>query len=369
VSRILLSSPDVGPLERQALLDAFDSGWIAPVGPDLDAFERELSELVGWHAVGLASGSAALHLALLAVGVQPGDDVFVSSFTFAASANAITYCDARPVFVDSDELSWNMSPELLERALDDAVATGRLPRAVVVVDLYGQCADYDRILPICRRHGVAVIEDAAEALGATYRGRPAGSLADISIVSFNGNKIMTTSGGGALLTPDPDVAARARYLSTQARQPAVHYEHTEIGFNYRLSNLLAALGRAQMSRLTEMIARRLQINERYRSAFADLRLTFMPVPEWSAWNGWLTCAVFDDPATRDRVISALDDADVESRPLWKPLHLQPVFSENPAHVDGTSQRLFERGLCLPSGSVLTDDDVDRVIGALGLALA
>ncbi len=360
MSRIYLSPPDVGVDERDALLAAFDGGWIAPVGPDLDRFEAGLSSMTGRHAVALVSGTAALHLALLAVGVQPGDDVFVSSFTFAASANAITYCGARPVFVDSDTESWNMSPALLRSALEQAATDGRLPRAVVVVDLYGQCADYEQLVPICREFGVAVVEDAAEALGATAFGRPAGSFGDIAVLSFNGNKIITTSGGGALLTDDEATASRARYLATQARQPAIHYEHTEVGFNYRMSNLLAAVGSAQLDRLPAMSSRRLAINARYREAFAHTPLTFMPVPSWSAWNGWLTCVVFGDGAGRDGVMDALAAADIESRPLWKPLHLQPVFADAPAILDGTSESLFTTGLCLPSGSALTDDQIDRI---------
>jgi dTDP-4-amino-4,6-dideoxygalactose transaminase len=369
MSRIHLSSPDVGPAEREAMLHAFDGGWIAPVGPELDAFESALADLVGWPAVALSSGTAALHLALLAVGVEASDDVFVSSFTFAASANAVAYCGATPVFVDSERSSWNMSPDLLDGALAEAAARGRLPKAVIVVDLYGQCADYARIMPICRRYGVAVVEDAAEAVGATYRNRPAGSLADISVLSFNGNKIITTSGGGALLSPDAAVVDRARYLSTQARQPALHYEHTEIGFNYRLSNLLAALGRAQLERLPSMSARRLAINRRYRTALADAPVTFMPVPEWSGWNGWLTCIVFDDPAGRDRVMKALEADEIESRPLWKPLHLQPAFDSSRVFEDGTSASLFEAGLCLPSGSVLADDDIERIVSIVRGALS
>lgn len=360
MSRIYLSPPDVGDAERTALLRAFDSGWIAPVGPDLDAFETALTDIVGWPAVALSSGTAALHLALLAVGVRPGDDVVVSTFTFAATANAVVYCGAHPVFIDSDAVSWNMSPVLLQRALETAAAGNRLPKAVVVVDLYGQCADFRPIVEIARGFGVPVVEDAAEALGATYRERPAGSLGDISILSFNGNKITTTSGGGALLAPDRSVVDRARYLSTQARQPVAHYEHTDVGYNYRLSNLLAAVGRAQLERLPEMMDRRLAVNARYRSAFADLPVEFMPVPEWSCWNGWLTCLTFDDTATRDHVMHTLADHDVESRPLWKPLHLQPVFEDEASVVDGTSADLFARGLCLPSGSALSDDDVDRV---------
>ncbi len=261
MARVYLSPPDVGELEREALLRAFDSGWIAPVGPELDGFERDIAELTGWPgAVALSSGTAALHLALLVSGVQPGDDVFVSTFTFAATANAVVYCGANPVFIDSETTSWSMSPELLAEALDDAKRRNKLPAAVVVVDLYGQCADYGAIAPMCRELGIPIIEDAAEALGATHLGRPAGTLGDIGLYSFNGNKIVTTSGGGMLITPDEDVAERVRYLSTQARLPAVHYEHEEVGYNYRLSNLLAALGRAQLSRLHEFVDRRLEVN-------------------------------------------------------------------------------------------------------------
>ena len=243
MTRIFLSPPDVGPLEREHLLRALDEGWVAPVGPDLTAFEDEVATLTGWPgAVALASGTAALHLALLASNVQPGDDVFVSTFTFAASVNAIRYCGASPVFIDSESSSWNMSPHLLESALRAAERSNRLPKAVVVVDLYGQCADYAPIMALCRERGIAVIEDSAEAIGATYHGQAAGTLADVGLFSFNGNKIMTTSGGGMLIAPTLALADRARHLATQARQPTPHYEHTEVGYNYRLSNLLAALG-------------------------------------------------------------------------------------------------------------------------------
>ena len=362
MTRIFLSAPDVGELERAALLRAFDSGWVAPAGPELDAFETELAAVTGWPGcVAMSSGTAALHLALQLCDVEPGDDVFVSTFTFAASANAIRYCGANPVFIDSERDSWNMSPELLEQALSAAEAGGRLPKAVVIVDLYGQCAKYDELIPICHSYGVKVIEDAAEALLATYRGQPAGTFGDYGLFSFNGNKIMTTSGGGAFVSPDTESADRVRYLSTQARQPAVHYEHTDVGYNYRLSNLLAALGRAQLDRLPQMSARRIEINGLYRSALGSRNeIEFMPVLADTGWNGWLTCVVLPDSNTRDRVMAALDEQDIESRPLWKPMHLQPVFRDADAFVDGTSQDLFERGLCLPSGSGLSDDDIDRV---------
>ena len=366
--RIFLSSPDVGDAERQALVDAFDGGWVAPVGPELDGFEADIAAATGWPgAVALSSGTGALHLALLVSGVQPDDEVLVSTFTFAATANAVTYAGATPCFVDSEDDTWNMSPQLLADELAERAAAGRLPAAVVVVDLYGQCADYDEIVPLCAGYGVPVIEDAAESLLATYKGRPAGTLGSCGIFSFNGNKIMTTSGGGAFVSPDAAVADRVRYLATQARQPALHYEHTDIGFNYRLSNLLAAMGRAQLARLPAMSARRHQINRHYRTLLGDVDgLEFMPIAPWGddgepgGWNGWLTCVAFDDPAMRDAVQQALAAADIESRPLWKPMHLQPVFASSPARVDRTSERLFDHGLCLPSGSVLTDAQVDRV---------
>ncbi len=358
---IHLSPPFVGDDERAALLAAFDGGWIAPVGPELAAFESSVSERIGWPgAVALSSGTAALHLALLGVGVEAGDSVFVSSFTFVATANAVVYCGAEPVFIDSDATSWNMSPELLGQALADAKVEGRVPAAVVVVDLYGQCADYDAINALCSEYGVPVVEDSAESLGAMYRGRPAGTLGDVGVFSFNGNKIITTSSGGMLVAPTDDIGDRVRYLSTQARQPVVHYEHEELGFNYRMSNLLAGLGNAQFARLDEIIDRKLNVNARYRKLLAADDVEFMPVPEWSAWNGWLTCVLFPDAERRDRVMAALAEIDVESRPLWKPMHLQPLFADARSYVNGVSDDLFERGLCLPSGAGLSAEDQDRI---------
>jgi dTDP-4-amino-4,6-dideoxygalactose transaminase len=353
MARVYLSPPDVGPLEREYLLRALDSGWVAPVGPDLDAFEEEIAALTGWPAVAVSSGTAALHLALLVAGVRPGDDVLVATFTFVATANAVVYCGANPIFVDSEPSTWNMSPQLLADALADARRRNRLPRAVVVVDLYGQCADYDEIVPMCRELGITVVEDAAEAVGATYNGHPAGTLGDIGVFSFNGNKIITTSSGGALLTPDPAIADRVRYLAGQARQPAAHYEHTEVGYNYRLSNLLAAVGRAQLVRLPEIVERRLEVDAMYREQLAGMPgITFMPIAPWGGWNGWLTCIVFETAAQRDGAQARLAADDVESRPLWKPMHFQPCFEGRPAVVDGTSERLFRHGLALPSGGAV-----------------
>jgi dTDP-4-amino-4,6-dideoxygalactose transaminase len=360
--RIYLSPPDTGALEREYLLAALDSGWVAPVGPDLDGFEHDLARLTGWPGVtAVSSGTAALHLALLVIGVEPGDEVLVSTFTFAASANAVVHAGATPVFVDSEASTWNLDPTLLADVLAERRRTNRLPRAVVVTDLYGQCADYDAIVPLCRELGVTVIEDAAEAVGSTYRGRAAGTLGDVGIFSFNGNKIMTTSSGGAVLAADTAVTDRVRYLATQARQPALHYEHTEVGYNYRLSNLLAAVGRAQLVRLPTMIERRLAVHALYRERLDGLEgVVFMPLSPADSWNGWLTCLVLDSSEQRDRVLAALAADDIEARPLWKPMHAQPVYAAHEAHVTGVSDELFARGLCLPSGSVLSDDDVTRV---------
>lgn len=365
MSRIYLSPPDVGPAERDALLAAFDDGWIAPVGPDVDAFEREIAVATGTrHAAALSSGTAALHLALLAVGVGPGDEVVVPTLTFVATASPVVHVGAQPTFVDCRPDTWNIDPVLLGDLLDERAEQGRLPAAVISVDLYGQCADADALGEACGRHGVALIEDAAEALGATYHGRPAGSLAPIGVVSFNGNKIITTSGGGMLVSDDEAVVARARHLATQAREPAPHYEHAEIGFNYRMSNLLAALGRAQLRSLPERVARRRAVKARYRAALDDGHgITFMPDDPAGEPTNWLTVAQIDPAvfgATSDDVRRALEAEDIESRPAWKPLHCQPVFADRPAIGGSVAERIFERGLCLPSGSSLTDDEVDRI---------
>lgn len=365
MSRIYLSAPHMDGDERKLLLEAFDSNWIAPVGPDIAAFEEEFAHLVhAPYAAALSSGTAALHLALLTLGVEPGDDVIVSDFTFAASANAVAYIGARPVLVDCDESTWNMDPELLEVELAERASRHSLPKAVVVVDLYGQCADYDRITPICAKYEVPVVEDAAEALGATYRGAPAGSNATIGIYSFNGNKIITTGGGGMLTSTDSSIVDHVRYLATQAREPVIHYEHKAIGFNYRLSNLLAAIGRGQLRRLEAKVERRRAVYRRYEQLLGHRPgVQFMPEAAYGTPNRWLTCLVIDPNefgASRDDVMTALEDRDIESRPTWKPMHLQPVFSEAPYRGNDVGSRLFEGGLCLPSGSSLSDDDVDHV---------
>jgi len=369
MTRLYLSAPDVSSVERALLLEAFDSGWISSVGAALDEFEVVVAEATGCAgAVALASGTAALHLALLAVGVQPGDEVWVSSFTFAATANAVRYCGATPVFIDSDDVSWNLDPSLLAAAFADAAAAGRLPRALLTVDVLGQCADYSLIEPLCEQYGVVLVEDAAEALGAEHSGRRAGSFGRVGVISFNGNKIATTSGGGAVVSDDLELCARVRYLATQAREPVVHYEHREVGYNYRLSNLLAAVGIGQVRRLPTMKARRRAINALYRELLTESDLRFMPVPEWSDWNGWLTGVLFPTEAEPMFVRQALDAQEIESRPLWKPMHLQPAFADcrfiGPADGSSVSERLFRTGLCLPSGSAVTDDDVRRVAQSL-----
>jgi dTDP-4-amino-4,6-dideoxygalactose transaminase len=317
------------------------------------------------HAAALSSGTAALHLALLVLGVGHGDDVLVASFTFAATANAVTYVGARPVLVDSDVTSWNIDSDLVADELDRRARSGRMPAAVIAVDLYGQCADYERLERVCAQYDVPIIEDAAEALGATYHGRPAGSFGAFGVFSFNGNKIITCGGGGALVGRDAAQVARARHLATQAREPAPHYQHEDIGYNYRLSNLLAAVGRGQLQHLDEKVARRRAINRRYRQHFADVPgIDFMPVAPGGEPNNWLTVITVDPDAfgaDREQIRQHLEQRDIESRPTWKPMHLQPVFSECSVRGGAVSARAFERGLCLPSGSSMSDADVDQVV--------
>ena len=373
MTRIFLSAPDLRGRESAAVVAAIESGWVAPAGPDLERFEAEVSKWVdGRQCLALTSGTAALHLALLGVGVRPGDDVVCSTLTFAASANAIVHAGANPVFIDSEEASWNLDPDLLEAELARRAELDRLPAAVMAVDLYGQCCDYDRIAPLCARYGVPLVEDAAEALGATYRRRPAGSFGAAAAFSFNGNKIITASGGGMLVSADGDLIDRARYLATQARQPAAHYEHTEVGYNFRLSNVLAALGRAQLADLGARVDARRSLNGQYRQLLADVPgVTFMPEAEHCRSTFWLTCLTIDPGRAgtdRESVRLALEAHDIESRPVWKPMHRQPVYDSAPAVLSGVSDRLFEQGLCLPSGSGMTDEQVEIVMDRLGAAL-
>jgi len=375
--RIWLSSPHLGEEETAFVEDAFKTNWIAPLGPHVDGFEREVAACAGvGHAAAVSSGTAAIHLALLLLDTKPGDTVFCSSLTFVGSCNPILYCGARPVFIDSEPQSWNMSPAALERAFEWAKREGRLPRCVIIVNLYGQSADMDALLPICERYGVPVLEDAAESLGATYKGRASGGFGRIGVYSFNGNKIITTSGGGMLVADDAALMARARKLATQAREPAPHYEHVEIGFNYRMSNVLAGIGRGQLRVLAQRVEQRRKVFELYREALADVpQLNWMPEPEGSRSTRWLTCFTLEGAnaaARRDRVLRYLERHSIEARPVWKPMHQQPLFRGAPYFMHAerdVSANLFEAGICLPSGSNLTPDQQARVIEQLRRALA
>ena len=356
--RILLSTPDVGQREQEYVLRAMQSGWVAPLGPDLVSFEREVAERVGVrHAVGLSSGTAALHLALVSWGVGPGDVVPVSTLTFAASVNAICYVGAEPHFVDCDRVTGNINSNLLAQAVQDLRRKGRRVPAVVPVDMLGKAVEYDDV--VAAVDGALVLCDAAESFGASNRGRPAGSMGDAAVLSFNGNKVMTTSGGGMLLTDDRGLADHVHKLSTQAREPVTHYEHLEVGYNYRLSNILAALGRAQLTRLDGMIKRRQRWRERYRALFADRPGVRILGDDDSEDNCWLTAITVDSDRSSwsaSHLGDRLAASGIETRPVWKPMHLQPVFSGLGATLDGSSEAIFRNGLTLPSGSAMTDDE-------------
>ena len=374
MTRIPLSSPDVSALEEEYVVESIRSGWVAPLGPHVDRFEAEVTARIGaGHGVALSSGTAALHLALVSWGVGPGDFVPTSSMTFAASANAITYTGATPVFVDSDPTTGNVDGSFLDRAITELRSAGKSVPAILPIDLLGKCADYTAIAEVARRHGVKILSDAAESLGASHRGMPAGAFGDAAILSFNGNKVMTTSSGGMLLTDDSALADHVRFLSTQAREPAPHYEHREVGYNYRMSNVLAALGLAQLSRLDGMIARRRAHRERYAELFASVPGVEVFGRDGDADdNCWLTAVLVNESTAGwgpDALRSALERDDIESRPLWKPMHLQPVYADRPSYVNGASETLFTRGMALPSGSSLTDDEVDRVESSIEKFLA
>ncbi len=366
MNRIYLSPPHMSPRARALLLDAFDSNWIAPVGPHIDKLEEEFAEKIAAPAaVALSSGTAALHLALLALGVGPDDEVLTSTLTFAATANAIRYVGAVPVFIDSDEETWNMDPRRLAEELEAAARRGKPPKAVITVDLYGQCCDYGPILEVCRRHDVPVIEDAAEALGATYRGQAAGSFGTIGCFSFNGNKIITASAGGMLVSQRKELAKKIRHLATQACDPAVHYQHSRVGYNYRMSNLLAAVARGQLEVLDDRITRRRDNFRFYEENLGELPgVGFMPEIDGGRSTRWLTCMTIDPHcfgASREDVRLALEAENIESRPVWKPMHMQPIFADCRVHGGGVARRLFEKGLCLPSGSDLGEDDLRRIV--------
>ncbi len=381
--RIYLSPPHMSGLEQAFVAETFASNWIAPLGPQVDAFEQEFAARIGalchevlghevTHALALSSGTAALHLALLLAGVGPGDEVLVSTLTFSASANPVVYLGARPAFIDSERLSWNMDPNLLADALAARARRSRLPRAVVLVHLYGQSADIDPIRALCDRYGVRLIEDAAEALGATYRDRAPGTFGWAGVFSFNGNKIITTSGGGMLVSGDGDMIRHARKLAAQAREPAPHYEHTEIGYNYRLSNVLAAIGRGQLRVLDERVAARRRNFDYYCRALGDLPgIDFMPEAPWGRASRWLTCLTVDPRllgVDREAIRLALEAENIEARPVWKPMHLQPVFRDCDVTGGTVAADLFDRGLCLPSGSSLTETDLARIVATIRRAI-
>lgn len=366
---ILLSPPHLGDLELTLVQEAFATNWIAPVGPHVDAFEAEFCQTIGaGYGAAVSSGTAALHLALRLAGVGPGDEVFCSTLTFVATANPIVYLGATPVFVDSDRSTWNIDPDLLTTAIEQRARQGRLPKAVVLVHLYGQSADIDPILEVCDRYGIALIEDAAESLGATYKGKSPGTFGRMGIFSFNGNKIITTSGGGMLVSDQADLIDQARFLATQARDPAPHYQHSHIGYNYRLSNVLAGIGRGQLQVLADRVEARRHNYDRYHRTLSHLPgLSFMPEASYGGSTRWLTCLTIDPQqfgSDREKVRLALAAEQIESRPVWKPLHLQPVFAGCECIGGAVAESLFQQGLCLPSGSSLTPDDIDRVTGVI-----
>lgn len=368
MNRILLSIPHMGGSEERYVRKAFESNWLSTVGPNIAAFEQEFEARVGLPGVALGTGTAAIHLGLRLLGVGPGDEVFCPTLTFVASCNPIRYLGAEPVFLDSDCASWNLDPNILEDALLHRAQQNKLPRALVVVHLYGQCANMDPIMALCRHYGISVLEDAAEALGARYRGQPAGTFGDIGTFSFNGNKIITTTGGGMLVSDNPDRLEKVRFWSQQARDPGIAYEHSELGYNYRMSNVLAGIGRGQLEVLDLRVKQRRAIAFRYQDGFADLPgITLMPQASYGLHTNWLSCFLIDERnfgCSRDALIQALSASDVESRPVWKPMHLQSLYSGCECYGGEVAADLFRRGICLPSSSCLTEQEQLYVINAV-----
>jgi len=368
MKRIHLSVPHMGGWEHKHVNETFASNWLSTVGPNIDAFERDFETVLGIPAVALSSGTAAIHLGLQLLGVGPGDEVFCQDLTFIGSASPIVYLGAQPVFIDSNYQTWNIDPDLLASALGERAAKNRLPRAVIAVDLYGQCADMDTVLEICNRYEIPVLEDAAEALGGTYKGRPAGTMGAVNAFSFNGNKIVTTTGGGMLASYNLEWVAKARFRSAHARLPGVVYEHPEVGYNYRMSNLLAAIGRGQLRVLTLRVAQRRAVAFRYKEALADVPgLTLMPQAAYGVHTNWLSCFMVDEDkfgVPRDVLVRELDAAGVESRPVWKPMHMQPVF-QGCSHYGGEiAEDLFRHGICLPSSSSLKLEDQLHIVNVI-----
>ena len=367
--RTFLSPPHLGSDELRFFLEAFESNYIAPVGPQIDLFEKEFAKTVGIEgSAAVSSGTAALHLVLRYAGVGEGDEVLCSTFTFVASANAILYLGAKPVFIDSDEETWNMDPDLLAEELEKRAKQKRLPNALVLVHLYGQAADIDPIWELCQKYNVFLVEDAAEALGALYKDRVPGTVGHAGIYSFNGNKIITTSGGGMVVSSDQELIEKVKFWATQARDEAVHYEHSEMGYNYRMSNILAAIGRGQLRVLDERVEKKRSIFQEYEKRLGDLPgVSFMPEPEWSRSSRWLTCMLIDPEEAkidRDKVIAALEEENIESRPTWKPMHMQPLFRGCEVVGGVVAEQLFRDGICLPSGTAMSQEDMDRVVGII-----
>ena len=363
--KIWLSPPHMGGRERELVKEAFDANWIAPVGPHISNFEQELSKLSqNFNIAALSSGTAAIHLALILAGVQKNDNVICSSFTFSASVNPIKYLGANPIFIDSDKESWNMCPELLTKAIKDGIKNNKKPKAIILVHLYGMPAKLDEIIAVANSFEIPLIEDAAEALGSKYKNQQLGTFADFGIYSFNGNKIITTSGGGALVCKNKKLIEKAKFLATQARDVAVHYEHSEVGYNYRMSNVCAAIGVGQLEVLTERVTRKREIFNFYKNELSMIKeITFLEELEPSFSNYWLTTILLYKNSTIDReqLRLHLEKDNIESRPLWKPMHLQPVFKDCRSYVNGVSEDLFNRGLCLPSGTAMTTEDLKRIV--------
>jgi dTDP-4-amino-4,6-dideoxygalactose transaminase len=365
--KVWLSSPHMGGKEKEFIQEAFDTNWVSPAGPHITAFENELGKYLGDRSVAaLSSGTSAIHLALIILGVRKDDEVICASFTFSGSCNPIAYQGATPVFVDSEADTWNMDPDLLKEAIEDRIRrTGKKPKAIIVVHLYGMPAKMDEILSISQQYEIPVIEDAAEALGSLYKSKMCGTFGDVGILSFNGNKIITTSGGGALVSKNTTWIEKARFLSTQARDVAPHYQHSEIGYNYRLSNICAGIGRGQLIVLPERVAQRRAVFERYHKDLSSISgISFSSEPKNFYSNRWLTTIVLKNEAIREKIRVTLEEENIESRPLWKPMHLQPVFKSCPVYVNGVSESLFNKGLCLPSGSNLSEVDQSRVIDTI-----
>ena len=360
--KIWLSSPHMGGSEQKYVQEAFDTNWVAPLGPNVNEFEKDLQKYLDQkkQVAALSAGTAALHLALKLAGVSQGDEVICQSMTFSASANPITYEGGIPVFVDSEQDTWNMSPDLLEQAIKERISKGKKPKAIIPVHLYGMPAKMKEIMEIARHYEIPVIEDAAESLGSHIHGQMTGTFGDYAILSFNGNKIITTSGGGALITNTQEEKEKAIFWATQARDNAPHYQHSEIGYNYRMSNIVAGIGRGQMEVLQERIAARRANYDFYKKTLAGLPIEFIEEPQGYFSNRWLTTILTESYEQREKIRLALAAENIESRPLWKPMHMQPVFKDAKAYVDGTSEELFQRGLCLPSGSNLTDEDKQRI---------